>query len=51
MLDQILEQSELASCEVITLQVMAVAGVSPGYPNPVGPATQGGQNELGAYPG
>jgi hypothetical protein len=42
MFDQILEQGELASCEVITFQVMAVARVSPGYPNAVGAVPEGG---------
>jgi hypothetical protein len=50
MLDQILEQSELASCEVITFQVMAVAGVSPGDPNAVGAVPEGGKEKLGAHP-
>jgi len=51
MLDQILEQSELASCEVITFQVMAVAGVSPGNPDAVGAASEGGEDEFRAHPG
>jgi len=51
MLDQILEQSELASCEVITFQVMAVAGVSAGNPNTVGAVSEGGEDEFGAHPG
>jgi hypothetical protein len=51
MLDQILEQSELASCEVITFQVMAVAGVSPGNPDAVGAMSEGGEDEFGAHTG
>jgi len=51
MLDQILEQSELASCEVITFQVMAVAGVSPGNPDSIGAVPEGGKDEFGAHPG
>jgi len=51
MLDQILEQSELASCEVITFQVMAVAGVSPGNPDAVGAVPEGGEDEFGTHPG
>jgi hypothetical protein len=50
MLDQILEQSELASCEVITFQVMAVAWVSPGNPDAVGTVPEGGKDEFGAHP-
>jgi hypothetical protein len=51
MLNQILEQSELASCEVITFQVMTVAGVSPGNPDAVGTVPEGGEDEFGAHPG
>jgi hypothetical protein len=50
-LDQILEQSELASCKVITFQVMAVAGVSPRNPDAVGAVPEGSKDEFGAYPG
>ena len=51
MLDQVLEQSELASREVITFQVMAVSGVSPGNPDAVGAVPEGGKDEFGAHPG
>src|SRR4030042_5330115 len=51
MLDQILEQSELASCEVITFQVMAVARVSPGNPDAVGAMPESSEDEFGAHPG
>jgi hypothetical protein len=51
MLNQILEQSELASCEIITFQVMAVAGVSPGNPDTVGTVPEGGEDEFRAHPG
>jgi len=51
MLDQVLEQSEFASCEVITFQVMAVAGVSPGNPDAVGAVPKGGKDEFGAHSG
>ncbi len=51
MLQQILQQSEFASCIVITFQVMAVAWVSPGNPHAVGAVPEGGQDEFGADPG
>jgi hypothetical protein len=51
MFEQVLEESELASCVVITFQVMAVSGVSPGNPDPVGTMPESGQDEFGAYPG
>ena len=50
MIEQILEQGELASCVVITFQVMAVAGVSPGNPDPVRTMAEGGEDEFGAHP-
>ena len=48
---QALEQGEFSSCVVITFQVMAVAGVSPGNPYPVRTVPEGRQYELGTYPG
>jgi hypothetical protein len=51
MFEQVLEESELASCVIITFQVMAVSGVSPGNPNPVGAMAESGQDEFRAYPG
>jgi len=30
---------------------MAVARVSPGYPDTIGPVTEGGKHKLGTYPG
>ena len=51
MIEQILEQGKLASCVVITFQVMAVAGVSPGNPDAVDAAPEGSEDELGAHPG
>jgi hypothetical protein len=50
MIEQILEKGELASCVVITFQVMAVAWVSPGNPDPVRTMPEGGEDELGAHP-
>jgi hypothetical protein len=47
---QILKQSEFATGVVITFQVMAFSGMSPGYPDAVGPLTQGGQKEFGTHP-
>jgi hypothetical protein len=49
MVEQILEKGELASCVVITFQVMAVAGVSPGNPDPVRTVPEGGEDEFGAH--
>ena len=43
MIEQILEKGELASCVVITFQVMAVARVSPGNPDPVRTMAEGGR--------
>jgi len=51
MFEEILEQGELASCVVITFQVMAVSGVSPGDPDAVGSVPESGEDEFGAYPG
>jgi hypothetical protein len=51
MFEQVFEKSELASCVVITFQVMAVSGVSPGNPDPVGAMAESGQDEFWAYPG
>ena len=51
MFEQILEECELSSCVVITFQVMAVSGVSPGNPDPVGAMAESGQDEFWAYPG
>jgi len=51
MLQEPLKQGELSSCVVITFQVMAVSGVSPGHPDPIRTVTEGRQYELGAHPG
>ena len=45
------QESEFSPCIEITFQVMAVPGVSPGYPYAVRPMPEGGQDKLGAYPG
>jgi len=45
------QESELSPRVVITFQVMAVSGVSPGHPHPVRSVPERGQNELGAHPG
>ena len=49
MFNEVLKQDELSSGIVITFQVMAVSGVSPGDPDAVRPMPQSGQYEFGAY--
>jgi hypothetical protein len=51
MFEQVFEKGELASCVVITIQVMAVSGVSPGNPDPVHTVPESGQDEFWAHPG
>ena len=46
---QALEKCEFPSSVVITFQVMAVSGMSPGYPYPVRAVPESGKYELGAY--
>ena len=48
-LHEILEQREFAAGVVITFQVMAFSGMSPGDPDAVGPLAQRGQEELGVH--
>ncbi len=48
---EVLEQDEFSSSVVITFQVMAVSGVSPGNPDAIGAVSKRCQDELGAYPG
>jgi len=48
MLDEVFEQCEFPACVVITFQVMAFSGMSPGGPDAVGALAEGGQYELGA---
>jgi hypothetical protein len=50
MLHQILEQGEFATSIVITFQVMAFTGMSPGDPNTVCALTQRCQKEFGIHP-
>jgi hypothetical protein len=47
---QILKQSKFATGIVITFQVMAFSGMSPGHPDAVCSFTQGGKKELGTHP-
>jgi hypothetical protein len=50
MFHQILKQSKFATGVVITFQVMAFSGMSPGYPDTVSPFAQGRQKEFGTHP-
>ncbi len=50
MFHQVLEQGEFSAGVVITFQVMAFAGMSPGYPYAVGTFAQGSQKEFRAHP-
>ena len=47
-LQQIAKKGKFSSGVVITFQVMAVAGMSPGNPDTVGTATKSSQNKLRA---
>jgi hypothetical protein len=47
---QILKQGEFATGIVITFQVMAFTGVSPGYPDAVSTFPQGRQKEFRIHP-
>jgi hypothetical protein len=47
---KVLEKNKSSSKIIVTFQVMAVAGMSPGHPYPIGPFPQSGQNQHGAYP-
>jgi hypothetical protein len=49
-LHQVLKQGKFASGVVITFQVMAFAGMSPGHPDAVCAFSQGGQKKLGVHP-
>jgi hypothetical protein len=46
---QFFEKREFSTGKIITFQVMAFAGMSPGDPHPVGPFPQGGQGKLGIH--
>jgi hypothetical protein len=49
MFHQVLKQSEFASGIVITFQVMAFTGMSPGYPDTICSFSQGRKKEFGAH--
>jgi len=49
MLHEVFKQGEFATGVIITFQVMAFAGMSPGHPDAVGPFPQGSQKEFGAH--
>ncbi len=49
-LDEVVKEGELSSGVVITFQVMAVPGVSPGNPNTISTLAESGQDELGIHP-
>jgi len=46
---QVFEQGEFSSCIVITFQVMAFAGMSPGNPDGIRTLPQTGKNKLGTH--
>jgi hypothetical protein len=46
---QVLEKGEFPPCVVITFQVMAFTGMSPGHPHAVGALTKGRQCEFRAH--
>jgi hypothetical protein len=50
MFHQIFKQCELAASVVITFQVMAFTGMSPGNPDAVCTFAHGGQKEFGTHP-
>jgi hypothetical protein len=50
MFHQIFKQREFATGVVITFQVMAFTGMSPGNPDAVRTFAQGGQKEFGTHP-
>jgi hypothetical protein len=50
MFHQIVKQSEFATGIVITFQVMAFTGMSPGHPDAVCAFAQGSQKEFGTHP-
>jgi hypothetical protein len=47
--DKVFKQGKFSAGIVITFQVMAIAGMSPGHPDTVRALSEGGQNELGAH--
>ena len=50
MFQQVFKQRKFSTGIVITFQVMAFSGMSPGHPDAVGPFPQGGQKEFGTHP-
>jgi hypothetical protein len=48
--DQVLKKSKFASGVIITFQVMAFAGMSPGHPDAVCALTQGREEKLRVHP-
>ena len=48
MLQEVFKEDEFPSCIVITFQVMAVAGVSPGDPDAISPVPECGQDKFGS---
>lgn len=51
MFQEPLEQGEFSSCIVVTFQVMAIAWVSPGDPDPIRPMAESGQYKLRTHTG
>jgi len=49
MFQQVFHQSEFSAGIVITFQVMAFTGMSPGYPDRISALSQARQNELRAH--
>ena len=47
--DKVFKQGKFSSGIVITFQVMAIAGMSPGDPDPIRSLPQRGQNKLWAH--
>jgi hypothetical protein len=50
MLHQVFHQGEFSTCVIITFQVMAFAGMSPGYPDGIRSLPQARQNKFGTHP-
>ena len=50
MFEEIFEQGEFASCEIITFQVMTIARVSPGNPDAVDTMPERSQDEFRTHP-
>jgi len=50
MLHEILKEGKFSSSVVITFQVMAFAGMSPGHPDPISAFSKCGQKEFRTHP-